>query len=58
MFPKFTEYVADEQPKSRLAEAERNRLAKAFQPEQRDQVLVTIKQPIAIRVLKFVLNLV
>jgi hypothetical protein len=58
MFPKFTEYVANEQPKSRLEEAERFRLAKAFQQDQQEQTPVTIKQPVAIKVLKFVLNLI
>jgi len=58
MFPKFTEYVANEQYKSRLEEAERFRLAKAFQPDQKEQTPVTIKQPLTIRVLKLVLNLI
>jgi hypothetical protein len=55
MFPKFTEYVANEQPKSRLAEAERIRLAKAFQQEK---IPMTIKQPFVIKVMTFLLNLI
>jgi hypothetical protein len=55
MFPKFTEFVANEQPKSRLEEAERNRLAKAFQPQK---IALNIKSSLVIKVINFLLNLI
>jgi hypothetical protein len=55
MFPKFTEFIADEQPKSRLAEAERFRLVKAFQQEK---PLTNIKHPVARKVLSVLLYLI
>lgn len=54
MFPKFTEFIADEQPKARLAEAERNRLAKALPQET---FLMNVKAPNFIRIINFLLNL-
>lgn len=55
MFPKFTEYVANEQPKSRLEEAERFRLANEFQPEK---IPMNIKPSLVIKVITFILNLI
>jgi hypothetical protein len=55
MFPKISEFVANEQHKSRLEEAERFRLARAFQQEK---IPMNIKQPLVIKFMTFLLNLI